>query len=110
MATPAASAARKVMMAMTAPKDRPAIESRGTIAVGPRRAAIPGMVSRSPQDRAAVLRAAVLRPTVSKGSLVDMQSSFVQDQTARVVLVHERNVVRGDHHRGAEPIEFDEQP
>src|ERR1700720_643879 len=100
MAAPAASAARNVMMATTAPSDRPAIESLGTIGVGPRRAAKAETASRSAHDRA----------PVSKGSLVDMQSSLVQHQTAGVVFVHERNVVRGDNHRGPQSIELNEQP
>src|SRR3974377_167950 len=100
MATPAASAARNVMMATTALSDRPAIESPGTIGVGPRRAAMAEAASRSTHDRAAV----------SKDSLVDMQSSLVQHQTAGVVLVHERNVVGCDNDRGPRTIELDEQP
>jgi hypothetical protein len=62
MAAPAASAARNVMMATTAVSDRPAIESLGTIGVGPRRVAKAEAVSRSAHDRS----------VVSKGSLVDM--------------------------------------
>ena len=88
------------MMATTAVSDRPAIESRGTIGVGPRRTAIAEVASRSAHDRAAA----------SKGSLVDMQSSLVQHQAARVVFVHERNVVRGDNDRGPRSIKLDEQP
>src|SRR6516162_5258843 len=90
MAAPAASAARNVMMATTAPSDRPAIESLGTIGARPRRTAIAEAVSRS----------AHVRPAPSKGSLVDMQSSFVQHQTAGVVLIHEGDVVSGDDDRG----------
>src|SRR5262249_59747071 len=100
MAAPVANAARKSMIATTALSDRPAIESAGTIGVGPRRVAMAEAASRSSHDRAAV----------SRGSLVDMQSSLVQHQTAGVVLVHERNVVRGDDDRSPQSIELDEQP
>src|SRR5215471_11411559 len=100
MAAPVANAARNVMMATTALSDRPAIESAGTIGVGPRRVFMAEAASRSAHDRA----------VVSRGSLVDMQTSLVQHQTAGVVLVHERNVVRGDNDRGPESIELDEQP
>ena len=47
---------------------------------------------------------------VFAGSIVDMQASLVQDQSAGVVLVHQRNVVRGDDDGGARFVEFDEQP
>jgi hypothetical protein len=91
-------------MATTALSDRPAIESAGTIGVGLRRVSIAEAASRSAQDFADD------RAVVSKGSLVDMQTSLVQHQTAGVVLVHERNVVRGDNDRCPESIELDEQP
>jgi hypothetical protein len=89
-------------MATTAVSDRPAIESPGTIAVGPRGVAMAEGASRSAQD------CADDRAAVSKDSRVDMQSSFVQHQTAGVVLVHERNVVRGDNDRCPESIELNE--
>src|SRR5947207_14867833 len=62
IAAPAASAARNVMMATTALSDRPAIESLGTIGVGPRRVPIAEAASRSGHDSVAL----------SKDSLVDM--------------------------------------
>ena len=46
----------------------------------------------------------------STGSIVDMQSSFMQNQPARVVFVHQGNVVRGDDDGGARLVELDEQP
>src|SRR5690242_19868188 len=100
MAAPAAKAARNVMMATTAPSERPAIESPGTIGVGPRRAAMAEAASRSRHARA----------TLSRGSLVDMQASLVHHQTAGVVFVHQRDIVRGDDDRSPQSIEFDEQP
>src|SRR6516162_1482400 len=100
IAVPVANAARKVIMATTALSDRPAIESLGTMAVAPRRAAPSDTRSRSAHDRA----------TASRGSLVDMQSPLVQNQTARVVLVHQRDVVGGNDDRGAQAIQLDEQP
>src|SRR5262245_9303244 len=100
MAAPAASAARKVIMATTAVSDRPAIESPGTMGVGPRRAAMAVAASRPARDRVAP----------SKGSLVDMQSSLVQHQTAGIVFVHERDIVRGDNDRGPRSIELNEEP
>src|ERR1041385_6023774 len=100
MAAAAAKAARNVMIATTAPSERPAIESPGTIGVGPRRAAMAEAASRSRHARA----------TLSKGSLVDMQSSLVQHQAAGVVFVHQRNIVRGDNDRSPQSIKLDEQP
>ena len=38
-----------------------------------------------------------------------MQSPLVQDQTAGVVLVHQRDVVGGNDDRGARSVQFDEQ-
>src|SRR5271154_2020461 len=101
MATPVVSEARNVMMATTAISDRPAIESFGTIAVAVGKARTTERdASRSSHGSAAVL----------VGSVIDMQASLVQDQPPRVVFVHQRNVVRGDDHRGARFVEFDEQP
>src|SRR5579863_6764114 len=84
---PAVTAARKVIMATTAVSERPAIEPRGTIGVGARCAK-----TRDPAGARASHGSAI----VFTGLVVDMQTSFVQDQTAGVVFVHQRNIVRGD--------------
>ena len=42
--------------------------------------------------------------------LIDMQPSLMQHQPPRVVLVHQRDVVGGDDHRGAGFVQLDEQP
>src|SRR5437588_10262732 len=99
IAVPVASVARKVMMATTAVSERPAIESLGTIGVEARCAVLSGAASSWGQDS----------DTESKDSLVDMQSSLVQDQAAGVVLVHQRDVAGGNDDRGARSVQFDEQ-
>src|SRR5205814_9253348 len=43
------------------------------------------------------------------GSVVDMKPSLMQDQTWRVVLIHQCDVVRGDHHGRTRFVQFDEQ-
>ena len=91
MATPVVSAARNVMMATTAVSDRPAIESLGTIAM------LAGTELATAGD---ALRSSHGSATVSIGSVIDMQASLMQDQPARVVLIHQRDIVRGDHHGG----------
>src|SRR5579872_2031437 len=102
---PAVNPARKVMMATTAISERPAIEPFGTIAV-PTRGQCPrsGAASRSSHGSAWIL---IL---LSSGSIVDMQSSFMQDQTAGVVFVHQGDIVGGDDDRSARLVELDEQP
>src|SRR5580700_995378 len=47
---------------------------------------------------------------VSTGSVIDMQASLVEDQPARVVFVHQGNIVRGDDDSGTRFIELDEKP
>src|SRR5271163_4634966 len=98
---PVVNAARKVMMATTAVSDRPAIDPPGTIGVG--------VVGASVRDDA------VSPPShgsvrVLSGSVVDMQPSFVEDQAAGVVFVHQRDIVGGDDDGGARLVELDEQP
>ena len=88
---PAVSAARKVIMATTAVSERPAIELFGTIAVamcGP--CARNGATSRSSHGSAGTS----ICPWI--GSVVDMQPSLMQDQTPRVVFVHQGDIVGGD--------------
>src|SRR5450755_5201745 len=93
--------ARKVMIATTATKARPAIEARGTI--GDRLRARAGTCGRS-------------RPRSTRGPcsspvlLIDMQPSLMQHQPPRLILVHQRDVVGSDNHRGAGLVQFDEQP
>jgi len=80
------------MMATTAPSERPANEFLGTMAATAGKASAGGAAaSRSSQGSA--------MPSI--GSVVDMQASVVKDQPARVVLVHQRNIVRGNNDRGA---------
>src|SRR5665213_2052704 len=88
---PMVSEARNVMMATTAISARPEIELRGTSAV-------------SKRGNAARARDATPRSTsvivVTLTSIIDVQTPLVQHQPARIVLIHQRNVVGGDHHRG----------
>ena len=85
---PVASAARKVMMATTAVSERPAIEPLGTMGVCCR--------CSSSLD-AATSRSVHVCAMASKRSLVDMQPALVQDQPSRIVFVHQRDIVGGDH-------------
>src|SRR4029077_4744509 len=89
--------ARKVMMATTATSARPEIELRGTIGDWFRaRAAICG---RSKPRSTKVPCCSVL--------LIDVQASLMQNQPARFVLVHQRDVMGRDNDRSARPIQFD---
>ena len=92
IAAPVVSEARKVMMATTAVSELsgyrvPRDDRR--IADGRERTS-DGDASRSSHGSA----------MVSTGSVIDMQASLMQDQPARVVLVHQRDIVRGDDHCG----------
>src|SRR5262245_55781328 len=90
---PVVSEARKVMIATIATSARPAIVPLGTIGVT--------NCGSAPGCGAAV--------TALISSFIDMNSSFVQHQPARVVLVHERDIVRGDDDRGTGLVELDKQ-
>src|SRR5206468_2494618 len=90
---PAVSEARNVMIATIATSARPAIVPLGTIG--------DTNCGRAPGCGAGV--------TASTSSFIDMQPPFVQHQPARVVLVHERDVVRGNDDRRAGLVELDEQ-
>ena len=80
-------------MATTAASERTAIELLGTIDVEPRGArASGGTASMSSHGSAMGIVGAIV-----DGSLVDMQSSFVENETARIELVHQGNIVGGDH-------------
>src|ERR1051326_8535398 len=101
---PQVSPARNVMMATTAISELPAIELFGTMAVatrGPRPRKV--VVSRSSHGSAS---ASLPR---SSGSVVDMQPSLVQHQPARVVFVHQGDIVGGDDDGRARFVELDEQ-
>src|SRR5262245_44524315 len=96
---PTVSEARNVMMAITATSARPAMESTGTIEVSPRGAG------------ARARRFSGVLSSTSKGlaSFIIVQPSFVQHQAARIELVHQRDVVRGDDDGGSRLVEFDEE-
>src|SRR5208282_1047762 len=104
IAAPVVSAARNVMIATTAASERPAIELFGTIDV-----AIHGARSSDGAASSSSQGSRMVCATVSIGSVVDMQSSLMQHQTARVELVHQSNIVRGDDDGGSRLVEFDEQ-
>src|SRR5580693_7434939 len=87
IAAPVVSAARNVMMATTAASERPAIELDGTIDAETRG-------TRS--SAAAASMSSHGSAMVSSGLVVDMQASFMQDQTAGVELVHQGDIVGGD--------------
>ena len=91
MTAPVVSEARKVMMATTATRARPAIVACGTMGVSKRGSASSGVAAGAsgPRDCSASIAA----------SFVDMQATFVQHQTARVELIHQRNIVGGDDDR-----------
>src|SRR6201999_2581665 len=92
--------ARKVMIATTATSARPEIEARGTI--GDRLRARAGTCGRScPRSTSGTCSLPIL--------FIDVQPSLVQHQAARLVLVHQRDVVGGDDHGGAGLVQFDEQ-
>src|SRR5580698_9459532 len=79
IAPPVVTEARNVMMATTAASERTAIELFGTIDAVPRgMRAREGEASKSSHGSAMALT----------GSVVDMQSSLMQHQTARVEFVH----------------------
>src|ERR1700756_3916750 len=93
--------ARNVMMATTATSARPAIEARGTI--GDRLRALGGTWGRSyPRSTNGPWSSPVL--------FIDMQPSLMQHQPPRFILIHQRDVVGRDDHRGAGFVQFDEQP
>src|ERR1700685_850104 len=80
--------ARKVMMATTATSARPAIEARGTI--GDRLRARAGSCGRSrPRSTNG--------PSWSSALFIDMQPSLMQHQPARLILIHQRDVMGRDN-------------
>src|SRR5947209_19151721 len=92
--------ARNVMMATTATSARPWIEARGTI--GDMLRARGGSCGRSCPRSTNTPRSSVL--------FIDVQPSLVQHEAARLVLVHQRDVVGRDDDGGAGLVELDEQP
>src|SRR5262249_45475254 len=99
---PAVSEARNVMMATTATSARPEMVASGTIGV-----------SKLGSSSSAAAAAAVRRrasPFAAAWSVVDMQTTLVEQEPARVELIHQRDVVGGDDHRRAGFVELDEQP
>src|ERR1700722_14852644 len=101
IAAPVVRAARKVMMATTAVSERPAMELLGTIEAEPRGARSSAAVG-SMSSHGSIM--------VPIGLVVDMQSSFMQHQAARIELVHQGDIVSGDDHGRARLVELDEQP
>src|SRR4051794_21779590 len=99
MTPPVVSAARKVMMAIAATRARAEMVARGTIGVSKRgsgAACAGGDPSRLCTSR-------------SLASVIDMQAALVQHEPTGVDLIHQRDVVGGDHHCGAGPVQLDEQ-
>src|SRR5579864_45551 len=98
MAAPVVSEARNVMMATTAPSERPASEFLGTMgATAGKASAGTDAASRSSHGSA----------IPSMGSVIDMEASFVEHQAACVVFVHQSNVVRSNNDRSARFVELD---
>src|SRR5262245_21551258 len=100
MTAPVVSEARNVMIAITATRAWPEIVACGTIGVSKRgssSAAAPGGPSRA-SDCWGVL-----------ASVVNMQSTLVQHQPARIELIHQRDIVGGDDHRRPGLVQLDEQ-
>src|SRR5205085_12461228 len=100
---PSVSAARKVMIAITARSARPAIESAGTIeaaASGSAPMAGAGALSSSKYSLCAAI-AASLR--------IGVQLPFMQHKPGRVIEVHQGDIVGRDQDGGAGPVELDEK-
>src|SRR5690606_2928065 len=89
---------RNVMMAMTMTRARPATFCEGTIGAWRRRV------------RAKARAAMPARSCEPEASVIDIEPSAGQDQSPRIHLVHEGEIVRGNDHRRAQPVEFDEKP
>src|SRR5690349_14591559 len=92
--------ARKVMIATTATSALPAILARGTM--GDWMRARGGTCGRSLPRSTSGMRSSAL--------LIDVQTSLVQHQPPRLVLIHHGDIVSGDHDRGAGLVQFDEEP
>src|SRR5690606_26632950 len=97
LTAPKVRQARKAMMAMTSISALPETFAGGTMgAVG--RTFISGR------------RAGWASWAVSRGaSVIDVEPPLREDHAPRLHLVHQRQIVRGDHHGGAEPVQFKEE-
>src|ERR671910_151215 len=91
---------RKVMMAMTEISARPAMFCDGTI----------GAILRCARSLAGRALSTPCPSCGSASSVIDVEPPAGQDHAARIDLFHQAEIVGGDHHGGAEPVEFDEQP
>src|SRR5262245_8579441 len=120
------------MMVMTSVSDRPVTEPAGTTgaivalraarrvrdspppcsscAAGPVRLATAGRVRRPGGRSASSGRWGGRVPGKPVGLSNDPDMAVVQLEAGRLGLAHELMIVRGDHDRGAEPVELDEQP
>ena len=87
-------------MATTATRARPEIVARGTIDVSKRGSGW--------AEGAAGASGSRCWPAFVVASVVDMQATLVQYETARVELIHQRNVVGGDDDRSPGFVELDE--
>src|SRR6516165_6950588 len=92
--------ARKVMMARTAISARPATVPFGTIGVSNRGSGMSSAGAASRPEWAASMPV----------SIVDMQSAFMKHEPPGIILIHQRDIVGGEQHRGAGFVELDEQP
>src|SRR5438132_8549930 len=103
MTAPVVIDARKVMMATTAIKACAAMVAFGTIGVSTRSPSKSGVCAGSGASLTS-------RGVASRlGSIIDMQPSLMQHEPRRVVLVHQRDIMGGDHDRRARLVELDEQ-
>src|SRR5579871_2315518 len=103
MATPPlVTAARNVMIATTAVRALAAIESFGTMEASPR----DSRPNRGGRRRCA----SPLRSTPMMRLIVDMDVAVMEDEAARVVLVHQGDVMGGNHNRRAGLVQLNEQP
>ena len=85
------------MMATTAASERAAIELLGTIDVEPRGARASGGTASMSSHGSAMVGAG----PVPDCSVIDMQSSFMEYEAARIELVHQGDIVGRDHDGGA---------
>ena len=89
------------MIATIATSERPAIVVLGTIEDWK-------LGDRSPSAGAETVMSSL--PDAAPDSIVDMKPPLMQDQAPRIEFIHERDIVRGNHHGCAGFVEFDEQP
>src|SRR5262249_15538182 len=97
---PVVSEARKDMMATTATTARPVIVARGMTGVSTRGSGW--------AEGSAAASGSPGWPAFVVASVVDMQATLVQHETARVELIHQPNVVGGDDDRSPGFVELDE--